>query len=265
MLSPEEAPVFFSLCDALDTFANRRLQVAPGFEDLETMREANMQLRYDIRTALWARRELLDEFIHTNPFNLPAAAVDDARGFQRAATGRFYCERVLKKHAIVISLSEPPVVYAVEGLTEPVESVLTRSAYEAAGVVFNATLLPWRGRIVWDGLVSVLPLHVGPGIRRMYKDTYNRAKAAGAIRTSLGEAHAAAAKPRKAPRDWRPAVEGIVESTEALGKPETPQQAAVFALLKASAKLAQVTLGDDREAERDALGKVLRAWRRVVG
>jgi hypothetical protein len=173
-------------------------------------------------------------------------------------------ERVLKKHAIFILVSQPTRVYAVEGLTEPIGDVLSRMHARSA-VMLDAVLVPYRGRIVWDGIVSALPIHFGPGIRRSYKAEYTRAKERGEILETLGEAPREAKRPRRRAPDWRPAVDQIAAAAEALGKTDTALQGAAFTLLKQSARLAQAAVSDDREEIFEAARKAERALRKVLG
>ncbi len=264
ILSSDEAPDFFTVLAALDTFANRRLKLVPDVDDIDDMRHTSLHARHKIRTAVWTQPSILAEFARTNPFDLPERLIEDARRFQHAVTGRFFCERILKRHAIVISMSEPTVVYAMEGLSDPVNSVLSRTVPGGVGAMFDTTLLPWRGRIVWDGLISILSIHAGPGIRRSYTREYTAAKDAGAVVTSLGEAPRITAKPRKASRDWRPVMSEIIAATDALGKTDTALQAATFSMLQASARLAQATLDGGDESVLDAARRVDRAWRKTV-
>jgi hypothetical protein len=262
ILSPTEAADFFTLLASLDTFTNRQLRVVPGLDDPDAMREAPLQQRHRIRQELWGKPTLLDDFVETNPFELSRELLADASLFRHAVSGRFFVERVLKKHAIFILVSQPTRVYAVEGLTEPIGDVLSRMHARSA-VMLDAVLLPYRGRIVWDGIVSALPIHFGSGIRRSYKALYDRAKDRGEILETLGEVAREAKPARRRAPDWRPAVDQI--AAEALGRTDTALQGAAFTLLKQSARLAQAAVGDDREGIREAVRKAERALRKVLG
>jgi hypothetical protein len=179
--------------------------------------------------------ELLDEFVGENPFSLSRAQLSDAQLFRHSVVGRFYVERCLKNHAIFLWNGK---VYAVGGLTERIDDVLYRAAGIKQGLLLDATLMPFRGRIVWDGIVSLYNVSFGPGTRRQFKDDYVRAKDRGDIISSLDPS---AVKPaqRDVGKDWRPIVDSIVAATDKLGKTNTSLQAASFRLLKVSALMAQ--------------------------
>jgi hypothetical protein len=260
ILSPAEAAEFSSLMAAIDAYANQRLGIEPGLLDAASMSEAPPDVRLKVRDARHGRPDILDGFVKENPFGLPDRALADAAALRHAVVGRFVIERVLKTHAVLIAYSGTKV-YAVGGLTRRIDEVIGAVGPVGYVALVRAALLPWRGRIVWDGLVEVSPIFAGPGIRRRFKENYLKAKESGAIVRTLGEP---APLPARAPRDWRPAVADIALAADRLGKPQTRLQAAAFALLQASARLAQAALDDDPEAVHEAARKAQSALRKVV-
>jgi hypothetical protein len=263
ILSSVEAEEFFSTMAAVDAYTNRRFGCLPGRDDPERMRDASPRDRVRVRDVRLTHPEILEEFVRENPFGLEERALADVRPLRHAVAGRFFIERVLKAHAVFVGVGEPTVVYAVGGITERIDDFVARAHPTGVPALVDTVLVPWRGRIVWDGVVAVLPIVIGPGVRRAFKDDYTKAKDRGAVVTTLGGS-ATPTKPPRPARDWRPAVSEIVSAVEALGKPETALQAATFTLLDRSARLAQVALDGDEDAVVDAARKVQRALRRVA-
>jgi hypothetical protein len=205
---------------------------------------------------------MLDEFVAENPFSLSSEQLSDAQLFRHAVVGRFYVERCLKEHAIFVWNGK---VYAVGGLTERIDDVLYRTAGIKQGLVLDASLVPFRGRIVWDGVVSLYNISFGPGTRRIFKDEYVRAKDHGDIITSL-DPSAVKPAPRDVGKDWSPIVDSIVAATDELGKTNTSLQAASFRLLKVSALMAQAATQarSDAEALTGLLKKIERSARQLA-
>jgi hypothetical protein len=54
-------------------------------------------------------------------------------------------------------------------------------------VMIEATLIPFRDKIITDGLVSAIPVQIGPNMKAAMKDEYMAAKKNGNIFTSLTE------------------------------------------------------------------------------
>ena len=73
-------------------------------------------------------------------------------------------------------------VYQVSGIT----SELAESIPEfALPVMIETTLLPFMGRIIYDGVMGTFSIHFGGGIKRELKERYMEAKKRGRIVTKL--------------------------------------------------------------------------------
>jgi hypothetical protein len=107
-------------------------------------------------------------------------------------------------------------------------------------------VLPFKGRIIYDGLLMSRNIIFGSGIRGNLNETYQAAKQAGNIIESLepGVELERRPKPKKPARDWSLVLNGIVETTEQLKQAENVFQTRAFSVLKASARLAQVAAHD---------------------
>lgn len=174
--------------------------------------------------------------------------------------GKFYVERVLKAHAVFVSTTTSRV-YLLGGLTDRIEDVLARNRPVGYAAVIDTVLLPFRGGIVWDGIVGLHNVSFGPSIRQTFRDAYLTAKARGEIVSSLDGGPRAAVVPRKGP-DRRPAVAEVIRAVEQLGKPDSALRGAAFRLLKPCANLALLTL-DDRPDEVELVA-LLRSTRRAL-
>lgn len=103
----------------------------------------------------------------------------------------------------------------------------------------DAVLLPFKGGIVYDGLLQTYSISFGGGIRSDLNHTYMTAKQKEQIITTL-ELETSQAKPhlRKIFKTWLPQLEEIASSASRL-KGETPLQNAAFALLRVSIEMAK--------------------------
>ena len=262
ILSPTDAEAFFRLWSHIDAYVCRRTGAMPGITSPNDVREkcsAGDLAR--IRRALWTDPGLLEAFSSDNPLGLSAGEIEEVRRFRHAVRGKFYVERCLKDYAVFISVGDTPRVFAVRGLRERVDEVLQRTQPVGYAAMIDAVLLPFRGRIVWDGLASLNPLTFGPGVRRSFREAYLRAKERGEIITSLDQEPRASTPRRKAP-DWRDAVGEIAAASERLGRTDTSLQAAAFRLLKISARLAKQVLDDP--VENDPLAADVRKAQRAL-
>ncbi len=201
----EEGKLFYELYSGLLGYVNRKLDVVPEqFSDSGEYVSLPPQIRGKVRDALYERRELIDQFVAENPAGLSAGELEIVASWKNALVGRFYIFRYLKKYAIFLSGGgSPNKVYGVLGLADPIEKVVGRYL----PILCNAVLLPFNGRIIYDGLLAPYSISFGGGAKRSLNEDYNQAKKAFGIITSLGDQAASLPeKPKKATRRPEEAV-----------------------------------------------------------
>lgn len=249
LLSPADEKLVFSVLAFTDFHTNKRTNLMPDICSPERMMTASMEGRKRLRDALWKDFSILDELIQDNPYRLTPEQLEVAHGFRHVTTGTFVIERCLKDHAIFVEQGQKGRVFAVHGLTQPIEDIVLSATGGKHPLMVQCALLPFRGRIIWDGLISIYPVHFGAGTRSRLKDIYQRAKERGEIITSLlGPGHPPPAS-KRASKDWSGTVQQVVEATEALGKPDTALGSAAFRLLKLSAQLAAAAVATPLDLE----------------
>ena len=203
-------------------------------------------------------------FVAQNPARLlpdELAIVQSWRGF---VAGHFLIERYLKKGAIFVSAEEPVRVYLVLALYDEFSEMLPSYALPS---YVQTVLLPFRERIIYDGLLVTQSVMFGSNMRSSFRETYMRAKQRGEIIESLGPATSATPIPARSTRpaqELGPAVDEIVAAASKLKVSGEPVQSASFAMLKAAALLSQtaVQTPDDLDALWDLEQNVLKALRR---
>jgi hypothetical protein len=220
-----------------------------------------------VRNALHDNLDLLEQFVAENPPGLSPQELAIVASWRHLVKGDFYILRYLKPYAVFLSGEEPLHLYGVLGLFDPIEKV-TQGA--PLPVLVKATLLPFRERIIYDGIMSFYSIFFGGGIRGDLNETYSRLKEREGIIEQLvgptGEPQIRTNLARKAPAkpapDWRPAIDEIVAQVEKMRQTDTKLQGAAFGLLRAAASLAQATL-HEKDAE-EAAARHLRPVRTVL-
>jgi len=136
--------------------------------------------RVRVRDQLYANIEFIDSFAEENPFCLSDEELAIIRSWKHSVRGSFYLFRHLKKHSIFLSSSSPPRTYGVLSISDRLKDL-----FPYLPVMVEAALLPFKGRIIYDGYLSGYRVHFGGGIRRGFKESYDQAKASFGIITSL--------------------------------------------------------------------------------
>lgn len=237
-LSREEADLFFKLMWGLQFYINGRHRILPGVKSVEDFVRLPSESKIQVRDALWENPDLIDAYVKENPEGLSTEELDIVQKWSRLVSGTFQIYRFLKKHSIFIG--EKAQVYGVLGLYDSLEDVIHGRVLP---VMVEAVLLPFKGRIVYDGLLRWSNVYFGRGIRSSLHEKYMAAKQNDRIITTLEpELEQVGWRTRKKPgKDWRPMVDDLVKSTERMkGGPAV--QSSVFALVRASARLAQAAV-----------------------
>ena len=182
LLEPHDVELFFRLHRTLMFFVNQRFKVIS--DDLASPEEfaaLTPEVRLKVRDALNADVDLIESFVGENPTHLSDAELDIVRSWRHLIAGRFYVFRELKKYTVFLSTTRPAIAYGVLALSQPFEELI--GPY--LPVLTQTVLLPFKGVIVYDGLMSSYNISFGPGIRRSMNESFKEAKARHGIVTSL--------------------------------------------------------------------------------
>ena len=182
LLEPQDVELVFKLHWALMFFVNQRLKVIS--DDLASPAEFSSlspETRREVRDAFLQHTCFLSAFVEENPAHLTNDELDIVRSWQHIVHGRFYVFRQLKKYMVFLSTEEQAIAYGVLALSQPFEELV--GPY--LPVLTQTVLLPFKGVIVYDGLMSSYRISFGPGIRRSLNESFKEAKARHGIVTSL--------------------------------------------------------------------------------
>lgn len=182
LLTPQAVALFFKLHRALMFFVNQRLKVIP--DDVASPNEFSSlppEVRLKVRDALNANVDLIESFVGENPAHLSDDELDIVRTWRHLVAGKFYVFRELKKYMVFLSTTSPAIAYGVLALSQPFGELI--GPY--LPVLTQTVLLPFKGMIVYDGLMSSYNISFGPNIRRNLNQDFKEAKARHGIVTSL--------------------------------------------------------------------------------
>jgi hypothetical protein len=161
------------------------------------------------------------------------------------------------------SFTQEDKVYGVLGLSQSFDE-LTHNGNLPLYV--DTVLLPFKGKIIYDGLLGFQNISFGGGIKRSLRETYIRAKQNNRVIESLEKPQAEnqnKSEP-KLLKDWKSELEDLSRKAKKLkGSVESSAiSSPAFSLVKASIEFAQLAVLDanDQESIYKALQKVRRAF-----
>jgi hypothetical protein len=181
LLSRDDADLFFRLHRSLMHFVNQRLGVVPEVAGPVEFAALPPEVRLNVRKAFFHDVDLIELFVDENSAHLSEEERDIILSWRHQVSGKFYVFRQLKNYMVFLDSGSPPVAYGVVALTEPFESLI--GPYLPRMV--ETVLLPFKGKIVYDGLLSSYNISFGGGIKRMFNERYRQAKVRQGIVTSL--------------------------------------------------------------------------------
>ena len=213
LLEPQDVELFFRLHRTLMFFVNQRLKVIP--DKLATPEEfaaLSPGVRLKVRDALNANLDLIQSFVDENPAHLSDDELDIVRSWRHLVAGKFYVFRELKKYTVFLTTTDSAIAYGVLALSQPFEDLI--GPY--LPVLTQTVLLPFKGVIVYEGLMNSYNISFGPGIRRGLNESFKQAKERHGIVTSLPMS--ATPQPPKVPKPKPvPKPPSREEKDEALG------------------------------------------------
>ena len=236
-LPREEADLFYKLMWGLQFFVNQQERILPEIRSLQDYIALSSQEKISVRDRLWAKTSIIDDYLSQNPSGLRADDLAIVHKWKGVVSGTFQILRYLKKHTIFIS--ENSTVYAVLSLNDSFQEMFPG---QPTPINVDAVLLPFKGHIVYDGMLKLYPIFWGKNVRAELNDTYMRAKQNGHIVTTLESDQVAPTRSQPKPkRDWSPMAEEVVRVSEKMRGGDAVENAAL-GLLRTSARLAEAVV-----------------------
>ncbi len=178
----DEVEQFFQLHWSLMFFVNQQLKLIP--EEVATPEDYSVlppETRIEVHKAFLEHLDLIDDFVAENPFGFDEEDLEIVQSWKHLVSGTFYAFRQLKPYMVFLSSTEPPVAYGVVALFDPFEYLI--GPYLPR--MIKTTLLPFKGWIVYDGLITGYNVTFGGGIKRRLNESYQETKERFGIVTSL--------------------------------------------------------------------------------
>jgi hypothetical protein len=193
-LTEEEITFFFKLYHNLLWKVNENNKIIPSFIKANypvsrfPMIDAETPVSMDdflkLRSQLWDNRKLIDEFLEDKDNGIEndeeREIISDWRKF--TVKDSFVVIKHHEKYSVFMSSEGPTKLYAVHGISDPIEYLLMFKT----PVYLDAILIPFKGIIIWDGIVVQSKISFGPGITSSLNKQYKELKAEQGIVKQFG-------------------------------------------------------------------------------
>ncbi|MFH1405174.1 MAG: hypothetical protein ABIH21_03705 [Patescibacteria group bacterium] len=167
ILTKKESKLFFDLYIPLLGYANNY----DGKNKQKTMAEA--------RDILYSNKQIIEDFIKDNSKKFNKEKLNIIKGWKTFIKDDFVLIRSLKKYSVLLTIKGRKArAYGILGITEPVVDV---ALYGIGTYLENIILLPWKDKIIWDGLCIQKPIILGNNYMKSFTREYMQIKKAGNI------------------------------------------------------------------------------------
>lgn len=179
-LSEQDAKQFYSLFIPLLDFVNEKYSIVDQ-PQMEGAADGSIDPNKSVKISerLWQETDLLDEYVAMHP-EFPEEDKEILLSWKRCVTGKFMLERILKKGAILVE-ADYNDAYLVSGIVSDWEDLVPWSL----PIMLSTTLIPFKGRIIYDSTFFTYPLQFGGGVRRTLRETYSELRKAGRVHSTL--------------------------------------------------------------------------------
>jgi hypothetical protein len=150
MMTEQDAVLFHRLYQPLLVYAAQRTGVASGVRTPEDLRSLGKDKLIEIRDQCHARQDLIEQFCQANPSGFTSEDLESVRMWKHHAKGTFFVVKVTKEGALFLDERKDGKAYLVQPLLSTFEELLPARP----PVRVDAVLLPFKGRVVYDGLLG---------------------------------------------------------------------------------------------------------------
>lgn len=253
-LTKKELKLYFELMWSLQYFVNKRFGILKGIRSIDDYADLSVKEKIKVRKVLFDHPEIFDEYIKENPERLGEDKLEIIRSWKKFQKGDFFIERILKRYAVFINGDK---VYGVVGLKDDIGDIVSQVPYYC-----RAILLPFKGKIIYDGLFEGYRMYFGAGIKQNLKETYLEAKQFGKIIVSFdAETQQKSERDKKKiTKNWEPVLDEMMQEAKKLrshiGDPAINSKA--FSAIRANIEFARIAVKDPQNID-----ELLKAFRRV--
>ncbi len=180
-LTESECTLFFNLYYSLLLFTNQQHRIITDVFTIDGLRKKSSEHLKSLRNVLFHQPNLFDYFIAINPFHFLSHELEIISSWKRWLIGRFFIFRETNYYTIFLSNVRPLRAYGVLALNAQFSQIFTKSL----PVYVETALLPFKEKIITDGIFSRFRLEFGSGFIRNLQKSYLEAIDNGGIITSL--------------------------------------------------------------------------------
>lgn len=182
-LTKEDTDMFYKLNWSLLFYFNQKFNVIMDLKE-PNFRKENLEKVAKLHEKVHKDSSLIDSFIAENPFKFSSEELEIVSSWKKAVKSKFLIMKHGEQGTVFFEQSDNPKAYAVLGLYDDLEEIIPE---EYLPVMVETTLLPFKGKIIYNGIFIPYNISFGRGIRNSFEMSFRESKSKYGILASLEE------------------------------------------------------------------------------
>ena len=180
-LTERELEQLHKLQPMLFLYANQLNGLVKGFSTIDDFFELDFQDKIVIRDAIYSDKKwIFDKFVEKYRDDLTEDDIEIVLSWREQVKGTFFIVKQLKKYTKFLSSKDgEDRAYGVYALYEGFDEIFNLPSW------VETVLLPFKGKIIYDGLILSKNIYFGASIRKNINDGLGIAEAKHGLITSL--------------------------------------------------------------------------------
>ncbi|MEK6969764.1 MAG: hypothetical protein AABW48_05025 [Nanoarchaeota archaeon] len=182
-LTTEDMDLFYKLNWSLLFYVNQKFKVIADLKEPNFKKE-KLENVANLHEKVHKDSSLIDSFIKENRFKLSSEELEIVKSWKKEVKSKFLVMKHGDYGTIFFEQSNNPKAYAVLSLIDDLEDMIPALYLP---VMLETTLLPFKGKIIYNGLFVPYNIHFGKSIRNSFEMSFRESKSKYGILTSLEE------------------------------------------------------------------------------
>lgn len=178
-LKEKEYYEYLNIHPKLLHYAGIKNNLLPKDTLLEDFMNSSAQEKFPVRESLYENINLVNQYINEKANELSEAQKDILLQFKHFKKGTFYIMKMTEKETLFM---DDDYVYSVLALNDPFIYFFQNRSIP---IMVETVLLPYNGKIIYDGIISNYPIHIGRTMASGLKNEFNMKKGTNGIIKTL--------------------------------------------------------------------------------
>lgn len=167
-LTKKEAQLFYKLYFALLDFTNQKYKIKDNYKIYKQFRINPYELT-DIIDKFWEfKNGIIIEFCMVNPYKFNSEEIEIIKKFKDGFIDSFVIVEYHNEYTVIMNSEK---VFMIKGLHANIDEVIS---YTQLPYMIKTAIMPFKGNIIYDGILVSYPVKFGLEFNRMVTNDYKK-------------------------------------------------------------------------------------------